>query len=124
MAPRSDDPARVLDGAWADALHYVEAGEDLLIQAGQPANMAFLLASRALVDAHLGRVEAARRSAERAFELSEQTNACSSGNRFLGARAPGALARSTRQTPMPTLEASWPGRARLASANQEKCVSL
>ena len=64
-----------LDGAWEDALHYVEAGEDLLIQAGQPANMAFILASRALVEAHLGRVEAARRSAETAFELSEQTNA-------------------------------------------------
>jgi DNA-binding CsgD family transcriptional regulator len=64
-----------LDGAWEDALHYVEAGEDLLIQAGQPANMAFVLASRALVEAHLGRVQAARQAAETAFGLSEQTNA-------------------------------------------------
>jgi DNA-binding CsgD family transcriptional regulator len=63
------------DGAWEDALHYAEAGEDLLIQAGQPANIAFILASRALVEAHLGRAKAARRSAETASELSEQTNA-------------------------------------------------
>jgi DNA-binding CsgD family transcriptional regulator len=65
----------LLEGAWEDALHYVEAGEDLLIQAGQPANLAFLLASRALVEAHLGRGEAAHRSAQAAFELSEQTKA-------------------------------------------------
>jgi DNA-binding CsgD family transcriptional regulator len=64
-----------LDGAWGDALHYVEAGEDLLIQAGQPVNMAFLFASRALIEAHLGRVDSTRRAGEAAFELSEQTNA-------------------------------------------------
>lgn len=64
-----------VQGTWEDALHHIEAGEDLLIQAGQPVNMAFLIASRALVEANLGRVEAARQSAEAAFELSEQTNA-------------------------------------------------
>jgi DNA-binding NarL/FixJ family response regulator len=37
--------------------------------------MAFVLASRALVEAHLGRVQAARQAAETAFGLSEQTNA-------------------------------------------------
>jgi DNA-binding NarL/FixJ family response regulator len=83
------------DGAWEDALRYVEAGEDLLIQAGQPANMAFLLASRALVEAHLGRVEAARRSAETAFELSEQTNAVLV--RRIAAWALGHLALSLRE---------------------------
>jgi DNA-binding CsgD family transcriptional regulator/tetratricopeptide (TPR) repeat protein len=61
-------------GAWDDALHYVEASENL-IQAGQPANIAFLRACRALVESHLGRVDSARQSAEVALELAEQTNA-------------------------------------------------
>jgi DNA-binding NarL/FixJ family response regulator len=63
-----------LDGAWADAVTYVDAGEELLVQAGQPMNMAFLLASRALVEGHLGRVDSAREAGEAAFKLSGQTN--------------------------------------------------
>ena len=83
-----------LAGAWEDALDYVEAGEDILIQAGQPANMAFLLASRALVESHLGRVESARRSAEEALALSERTNAVLV--RKIAAWALGHLALSLR----------------------------
>ncbi|MGH2921361.1 MAG: ATP-binding protein [Gaiellaceae bacterium] len=64
-----------LDGAWTDATAHVNEGEELLVQAGQPVNMAFLLASRALIEAHLGHVDSARQAGEAALKLSERTNA-------------------------------------------------
>ena len=64
-----------LTGAWDDAVRHVEAGEEIVLQAGQPANTAFLLASRALIEAHLGRAGAARETGEAALELADRANA-------------------------------------------------
>ena len=64
-----------LAGTWKDALHHLAAGDEVLVQAGQPANTAFLLSSRALVEAHFGRASSARRAGEAALEIAQKTNA-------------------------------------------------
>ncbi|HEX9599540.1 MAG TPA: AAA family ATPase [Gaiellaceae bacterium] len=64
-----------LAGAWGEALAHIEAGEEVLLQAGQLSNHAFLLAVQALVEAHLGRVRSARQAGERALELAASVDA-------------------------------------------------
>jgi tetratricopeptide (TPR) repeat protein len=64
-----------LAGAWEEALDHIEAGEEVLLQAGQLSNHAFLLAVRALVEAHLGRVRSACQTGERALELAGRVDA-------------------------------------------------
>ena len=64
-----------LTGAWDEAVNHVQTGEEIVVQAGQPANTAFLLASRALVEAHLGRTDSVRAAGEAALELANRTNA-------------------------------------------------
>jgi DNA-binding CsgD family transcriptional regulator len=64
-----------LAGAWEQALYHIGTGEEVLLQAGQPTNLAFLLAVRALVEAHLGRAGSARQAGERALELAAHVDA-------------------------------------------------
>jgi DNA-binding CsgD family transcriptional regulator len=64
-----------LAGEWEEALAHIEAGEEVLLQAGQLSNHGFLLALRALVEAHLGHVRSARQAAERALELAVRVDA-------------------------------------------------
>ena len=64
-----------LTGAWEEALEHVEHGYELALEAGQVANQAVLLASRALVEAHFGRPGAAREAGQKALTLATGSGA-------------------------------------------------
>ena len=59
-------------GEWPAALDHAEEGHRLALQTGQEPIRGTVLYSRALVQAHLGRVDEARASARLGFELSEK----------------------------------------------------
>lgn len=62
-------------GAWHEALRLIERGYEIALQAGQTANQALFLGTRALVEAHLGLTDSTRDTGERALELAEQAGA-------------------------------------------------
>ena len=62
-------------GRFAEALKRAEAGEVVAVQAGQRTLHGYLRAVRAVAEAHLGKVEDARRSGNQAFELAGDTGA-------------------------------------------------
>jgi DNA-binding CsgD family transcriptional regulator len=64
-----------LAGAWREALAHIEEGEEVLLQAGQPTNRAFLLAVRALVEAHVGQVSSTREAGMEALQLATALDA-------------------------------------------------
>lgn len=59
-------------GDWSTALGQAEEAHRIALQTGQEPIRAIVLYARALVEAHLGRVEEARASARAGLELSEQ----------------------------------------------------
>ncbi len=58
-----------LTGAWTEALRHLDDGFAMAVQSGRTEFQAIYLGIRALVEAHLGRVQASRGSAQRAFDL-------------------------------------------------------
>jgi DNA-binding CsgD family transcriptional regulator len=62
-----------LEGDWATALRQSEEGYAIAVQVSQPSLQASLAGMRALVLAHLGRVEEARGAADESLRLSGQT---------------------------------------------------
>jgi DNA-binding CsgD family transcriptional regulator len=72
-------------GNWTSALRYADESEEAAVEAGLPILRDRALLLRAFVDAHLGRVDAARAAAEEALQLAER------GNRLNEIRALGAL---------------------------------
>jgi DNA-binding CsgD family transcriptional regulator len=62
-------------GRFDDAVARAEAGEALAVQAGQRTLHGYVLAVRAVAQAHLGSAEEATRSGTRAFELAGDTGA-------------------------------------------------
>jgi DNA-binding CsgD family transcriptional regulator len=67
--------AEWLAGDWEQALRLADEGYDVAAQTGQPSQQAVLAGTRALVLAHLGRVEEARAAAEECCAVSESTGA-------------------------------------------------
>ncbi len=58
-----------LTGAWTEALRHLDDGYAMAVQGGRNENQAIYLATRALVEAHLGRVEESREAGQRALDL-------------------------------------------------------
>ena len=65
----------LLAGDWPQAEKYAETGLDAALQTGQAPLQADLLCTRALILAHLGRVEEARATAEEGLVLAERSGA-------------------------------------------------
>lgn len=84
-----------LAGAWTAALRHLEDGYAMTIQSGRLENQSIYLATRALVEAHLGRVEASRDSGQVALDLARRSGAPAA--RREAARALGFLELSLAQ---------------------------
>jgi DNA-binding CsgD family transcriptional regulator len=65
----------LLAGNWERAEAWGNEGYDAAVQTGQPSQQAVLAATRALIHAHLGRVEETRSEAAEALRLAEETGA-------------------------------------------------
>jgi DNA-binding CsgD family transcriptional regulator len=65
----------VSTGAWQQAEQRIAEAEEIVVQTGQSANHALALATRALLEAHLGNVLAARKAGGAALELADRTGA-------------------------------------------------
>jgi ATP/maltotriose-dependent transcriptional regulator MalT len=65
----------LLAGDWEEAADYVEAGYEAALETGQLPPQADLLCTRALVLAHLGRLDEARATAEEGLRLAESCGA-------------------------------------------------
>ena len=65
----------VSTGAWQQAEHRIAEAEEIVVQTGQSANHALALATRALLEAHLGHVPSARTAGVAALELADRTGA-------------------------------------------------
>ena len=65
----------VLTGAWDHALALADEGDEIAVDAAQPANRAAILAGRALAEAHLGDEIAARGHAAEAIALAQPPGA-------------------------------------------------
>ena len=65
----------VSTGAWQQAEQRIAEAEEIVVQTGQSANHALALATRALLEAHLGNVPSARKTGAAALELADRTGA-------------------------------------------------
>ena len=65
----------VSTGAWQQAEQRIAEAEEIVVQTGQSANHALALATRALLEAHLGHVPSARNAGVAALELADRTGA-------------------------------------------------
>jgi DNA-binding CsgD family transcriptional regulator len=84
-----------LSGAWVTALRHLEDGYAMTVQGGRTENQSVYLATRALVEAHLGRVEASREAGHAALDLAARSGAATA--RREAARALGFLELSLGQ---------------------------
>jgi DNA-binding CsgD family transcriptional regulator len=64
-----------LAGDWGRALELALQGDEAALRTEQPSQRVIALAARAVVEAHLGRVDSARSAANECLALSEQTSA-------------------------------------------------
>jgi DNA-binding CsgD family transcriptional regulator len=64
-----------LSGSWTTALRHLEDGYAMTVQSGRTENQSVYLATRALIEAHLGRVEASREAGLAALDLATRSGA-------------------------------------------------
>jgi DNA-binding CsgD family transcriptional regulator len=124
----------VSTGAWQQAEHRIAEAEEIVVQTGQSANHALALATRALLEAHLGHVPSARKAGAAALDLADRTGAAIP--RWIALTAIGFLELSldrwaeaeTTITPLvPQTRAAWigePGELRFLPDLIETLIAL